>query len=103
MNKTQQGFDIRSNSPVDSRFQFDTINEMNRYPKDRIPSGCITFCKEDGKHYKFVRTDENALNGGSWEVLISGGGGNDPIFLTKTEFEALSDKKSNVLYCIYKD
>lgn len=97
MNKIQQGFDIRSNSPVDSRFQFDTINEMNRYPKDRIPSGCITFCKEDRVHYKFTRTEESNLKTGSWVKMMP-----NVMVISRTDFEKLATKDKNTLYWVYE-
>lgn len=88
MNKTQKGFDIRSASPVDARFQFATIDEMNGYDPTRIPVGCITYCLEDKNHYKF--------DGRNWVVFLNWQ------VITKAQYEALREKSPNTLYWVYE-
>jgi hypothetical protein len=88
MNKTQKGFDIRSASPVDARFQFATIDEMNGYDRSRIPVGCITYCLEDKNHYKF--------DGRAWVVFINWQ------VISKAQYETLREKSPNTLYWVYE-
>lgn len=104
MNKTQKGFDIRSASPVDSRFQFRTIGEMNGYKKSLVPSGCITYCLEDKKHYKFVRENDTNLNSGEWQEMGSSGpAGSNIVVISETEFNRLATKDPQTLYWVYND
>lgn len=92
MNKTQKGFDIRSASPVDARFQFDTIGEMKRYNPSKIPAGCITYCKEDKTHYKFVLNHTF----GEWEPFL-----NWQIW-SREQYDATTEKPANTLIWIYE-
>lgn len=66
--RTHQGFDIRSSSPVDSRFVFDTIAEMRAFDRDLIPPGCITYCKEDLSHYTYITFEGQGSKG--WRKLV---------------------------------
>ena len=68
MSKIHQGFDIRSASPVDSRFVFDTIAEMRAFDRGLIPPGCITYCKEDLSHYTYITFEGQGPKG--WRKLV---------------------------------
>lgn len=66
--RTHEGLDIRSASPVDSRFVFDTIAEMRAFDRDLIPPGCITYCKEDLSHYTYITFEGQGPKG--WRKLV---------------------------------
>jgi len=102
--KTKKGLETGGASPVDSRFQFRTIGEMNGYKNALVPSGCITYCLEDKKHYKFVRENDTNLNSGEWQEMGSSGpAGSNIVVISETEFNRLTTKDPQTLYWVYND
>lgn len=68
----QDGFEISTNKPVDSRYVFDTIAERNALDTLLIYEGLVTYVKEDKTAYVFSSNDPYDL--GAWSELGSGGG-----------------------------
>lgn len=98
--RTHEGLDIRSASPVDSRFIFDTVAEMRAFDRDLIPPGCITYCKETLSHYTYITFEGQGLKG--WRKLID----DRPTIqvVSETDFEEnLWRIGGNVVYWVVED
>lgn len=65
--KISTGFDLNSQSPLDNREVFETIEERDSLPSINLYEGLMCYVKETKKNYQYVD--------GTWSVFNSGDGG----------------------------
>ena len=63
-------FNYQGRKPNFARDSFDTLEEMRSYPDTSVDHGHVSFCKEDGKLYQFLTTNQVSTETGKWRRLV---------------------------------
>lgn len=63
-------FNYQGRKPNFARDSFDTLEEMRSYPDTSVDHGHVSFCKEDGKLYQFLTTNQVSSETGKWRRLV---------------------------------
>lgn len=61
--------------PLDNRTQYSTLALMKTVTDANINEGCLAYCAETDKYYKFLSTNTVDETTGKWREFSSGGGG----------------------------
>ena len=89
---TLSGFDYRGQQPNFSRDMFTTVAEMVAFSENYLPDVFITHVVEDGKTYKYQRSNIDDADLGKWRVL-EGGSADLSNYYNRTQTdELLADK-----------
>ena len=92
-------FDHKSKKPLDARTSYSTLALMKAVIDANINEGCLAYCAETDKYYKFLSTNTVDESTGKWREFSSGGGGGstytagDGIDITN---DVISTKQSEV-------
>lgn len=78
-----------------SRDAFETIADMAAFSENYLPDLYDSFCYEDGKKYRFSRSNTVDPVYGKWREITSGSGDLSSYY-TKTETNTLLDDKVDV-------
>lgn len=87
---------INSQLPDVTRMQFDTIEDMKNYREQWLPVMYDSFCLEDGRKYRYNRSNDVDPDTGKWRVIGEGGGGDPSLYYTKAQVDSLLDGKVDV-------
>lgn len=68
-------FDHKSKKPLDARTSYATLALMKVVVDANINEGCLAYCAETDKYYKFLSTNTVDDSTGKWREFSSGGGG----------------------------
>lgn len=68
-------FDHKSKKPLDARTSYTTLALMKAVVDANINEGCLAYCAETDKYYKFLSTNTVDESTGKWREFSSGGGG----------------------------
>lgn len=68
-------FDHKSKKPLDARTSYATLALMKAVTDANINEGCLAYCAETDKYYKFLSTNTVDETTGKWREFSSGGGG----------------------------
>lgn len=68
-------FDHKSKKPLDGRISYATLALMKAVADANIYEGCVCYCVENDKYYKFLSTNTVDQTTGKWREYSSGGGG----------------------------
>lgn len=68
-------FNIQMQKPLDGRVAYSTLSSMKSQVDTSIYDGCLAYCSEDDKYYKFLSTNTVDPDTGKWREFSSGGGG----------------------------
>jgi len=68
-------FNIQMQKPIDGRMAYSTLSSMKSQADTSIYDGCLAYCSEDDKYYKFLSTNTVDPDTGKWRELQTGGGG----------------------------
>ena len=86
-------FDLRAKKQNFQRDAFDTIADMVDFSENYLPDMFDSFCYEDGKKYRYNRSNTVDPVLGKWRDITSGGGGDLSSYYTKTETNTLLEDK----------
>lgn len=89
---TLSGFDYRGQQPNFSRDMFNTIAEMVAFSENYLPDVFIAHVVEDGKTYKYQRSNIEDADLGKWRVL-EGGSADLSNYYNRTQTDDLLDDK----------
>lgn len=67
-------FDHKSKKPLDARTSYSTLALMKAVTDANIYEGCMAYCAETDKYYKFLSTNTVDADTGKWREFSSGGG-----------------------------
>lgn len=70
---------LHSRLPLDDRTIMETIEEMKNYPENFLPDMAYCFVKEDGKMYKFNRSNDTDPLLGKWRKFTQDGASDSSI------------------------
>ena len=68
-------FDHKSKKPLDARTSYTTLALMKAVTDANMNEGCLAYCAETDKYYKFLSTNTVDSTTGKWREFSSGGGG----------------------------
>lgn len=68
-------FDHKSKKPLDNRTQYSTLASMKAVTDANINEGCLAYCVETDKYYKFLSTNTVDETTGKWREFSSGSSG----------------------------
>lgn len=86
-------FDLRAKKQNFQRDAFDTIADMVDFSENYLPDMFDSFCYEDGKKYRYNRSNTVDPVLGKWREIPSGGEGDLSSYYTKTETNTLLEDK----------
>ena len=89
---TLSGFDYRGQQPNFSRDMFITVSEMVAFSENYLPDVFIAHVVEDGKTYKYQRSNIEDADLGKWRVL-EGGSADLSNYYNRTQTDDLLDDK----------
>lgn len=89
---TLSGFDYRGQQPNFSRDMFTTVAEMVAFSENYLPDVFIAHVVEDGKTYKYQRSNIDDADLGKWRVL-EGGSADLSNYYNRTQTDDLLDDK----------
>jgi hypothetical protein len=89
---TLEGFDYRGQSPNFSRDMFATVSDMVAYNENYLPDVFITQVVENGKTYKYQRSNIADADLGKWREL-EGGSADLSTYYNRTETDTLLEDK----------
>ena len=89
---TLSGFDYRGQQPNFSRDMFNTVAEMVAFSENYLPDVFIAHVVEDGKTYKYQRSNIEDADLGKWRVL-EGGSADLSNYYNRTQTDDLLDDK----------
>lgn len=86
-------FDHKSKKPLDGRISYATLALMKAVADANIYEGCVCYCVENDKYYKFLSTNTVDQTTGKWREYSSGGGGGSSTFadLDDVDFDNLQN------------
>lgn len=87
------GFDYRGQLPNFSRDMFNSVDEMVAFNENYLPDIFIANVIENGKTYKYQRSNSLDESLGRWRELEGGGSADLSAFYTKAETNTLLDNK----------
>ena len=91
-------FDLRARKQNFQRDAFDTIADMVAFSENYLPDMFDSFCYEDGKKYRYNRSNTVDPVLGKWREIGEGSGGDLSSYYTRTETDTLlEDKVDKVL------
>lgn len=67
-------FDHKSKKPLDARTSYSTLALMKAVTDANMNEGCLAYCAETDKYYKFLSTNTVDSTTGKWREFSSGGG-----------------------------
>ena len=89
---TLSGFDYRGQQPNFSRDMFNTVADMVAFSENYLPDVFIAHVVEDGKTYKYQRSNIEDADLGKWRVL-EGGSGDLSNYYNRTQTDNLLAEK----------
>jgi hypothetical protein len=89
---TLSGFDYRGQQPNFSRDMFTTVAEMVAFSENYLPDVFIAHVVEDGKTYKYQRSNIEDADLGKWREL-EGGSADLSTYYNRTETDTLLEDK----------
>ena len=90
--QVSDNFDHKSKKPLDARTSYTTLALMKAVTDANIYEGCIAYCAEDDKYYKFKSSNTVDETTGKWREYQSGGGGSTTLSgLTDVDLSNLTD------------
>lgn len=100
-------FNIQMKKPLDNRTQYATLALMKAVSDSSMSEGCLAYCEETDKYYKFLSTNDSDEETGKWREYESGGGLIEgyavPVFGTNNEFVALLNEATGYEFPSYND
>lgn len=78
------------------RSAFETIADMKDFNENYLPDIHDAFCLEDGRKYRYTRSNDVDPDTGKWRVIGEGGGGDPSLYYTKAQVDSLLDGKVDV-------
>ena len=90
---TLSGFDYRGQQPNFSRDMFTTVAEMVAFSENYLPDVFIAHVVEDGKTYKYQRSNIEDADLGKWRELEGGGSADLSAYYKRTEVDDLLGNK----------
>lgn len=101
------GFQYLGKKSLDARTQYATLADMKAVTDANINEGCLAYCSETDKYYKFLSTNNSDEETGKWREYESGGGLIEgyavPVFGTNNEFVALLNEATGYEFPSYND
>lgn len=98
-------FDHKSKKPLDARTSYTTLALMKAVSDSNINEGCLAYCEETDKYYKFLSTNTVDTTTGKWREFSSGGGGSytagDGIVIDNDEISTDNMQSGDVADCAY--
>lgn len=79
-----------------SRDAFETIADMVAFSENYLPPMFDAYCYEDGRKYRYTRSNDVDPDTGKWRVIGEGGGGDPSLYYTKAQVDSLLDGKVDV-------
>lgn len=91
-------FDHKSKKPLDARTSYTTLALMKAVTDANIPEGCLAYCAETDKYYKFLSTNTVDASTGKWREFSSGGGGGGSEYIVELTSLPTPDASLYALY-----
>ena len=83
----------KGKKPDNVRSYFETVADMAAFSENYLPDVYVALCGEDGKQYKFIRSNEVDPVTGKWRVLGEGGSADLINYYTKAQVNNLLNTK----------
>lgn len=83
----------KGKKPDNVRSYFETVADMTAFSENYLPDVYVALCGEDGKQYKFIRSNEVDPVTGKWRVLGEGGSADLINYYTKAQVNNLLNTK----------
>ena len=83
----------KGKKPDNVRSYFETVADMAAFSENYLPDVYVALCGEDGKQYKFIRSNEADPVTGKWRVLGEGGSADLINYYTKAQVNNLLNTK----------